>query len=244
VDIFVAISHYVADRIWKYYRREAEVIYPPVNTSWLEISPRVDDYFLLAGRLIPYKRADIVVEAFNRLGLPLKVAGTGTELDSLRAVAGPNVEFLGRVSDQELKDLYSHCQALIFPPEEDFGIVPLEAMAAGRPVIAYRKGGAMETVVEGETGIFFDRQDTQSLVDAIKAFDAGDFEPERARQQALKFDVEVFKEKMRRFVDQAWKRFSNNPATLNKGGRLMSIPTPDAKTEGEHGETADKERVV
>jgi len=200
VDHFVAISRHVAARIKKYYRREAEVIYPPVNTSWLRPSSSVDDFFLLVGRLIPYKRADIAVEAFNRLGLPLKIAGTGSELESLRRMAKPNVEFLGRVSDQELAELYSRCLALIFPQEEDFGIVPLEAMAAGRPVIAYRAGGALETVVEGETGLFFDRQDAECLADAVRRFDPGRFEPRKARAQALRFDVEVFKRKLERFV--------------------------------------------
>lgn len=244
VDLFVAISHHVAKRIRKYYRRDADVIYPPVNTSWLSISPAVEDYFLLAGRLIPYKRADIVVEAFNRLGLPLKVAGTGTELDSLRAAAGPNIEFMGRVSDAELGELYSRCQALIFPPDEDFGIVPLEAMAAGRPVIAFRAGGALETVVEGVTGVFFDRQDSQSLLEAVRDFDPGRFDPERIREHALTFDVAVFKERITAYVEQAWKRFSHNPATLTKAGHLVSVPAPETNMEGKHGAAADEKRVV
>ena len=244
VDLFVAISGHVAKRIKKYYRRDADVIYPPVSTSWLSISPSVDDYFLLVGRLIPYKRADIVVEAFKQLGLPLKIAGTGSELDSLRAMAAPNIEFLGRVSDAELGELYSRCQALIFPQEEDFGIVPLEAMAAGRPVIAFRAGGALETVLEGETGVFFDHQDAQSLLQAVKDFDPGRFNPEKARQRALDFDVEVFKDRISSYVDQAWKHFSHNPATLTKAGHLMSVPTADTKAEGKHGEATNKERVI
>ncbi|RJP35462.1 MAG: glycosyltransferase family 4 protein [Actinobacteria bacterium] len=244
VDLFVAISDHVAKRIKKYYRRDADVIYPPVNTSWLDISSSVDEYFLLVGRLIPYKRADIVVEAFNRLGLPLKVAGTGSELDALRGMAGPNVEFLGRVPDAELRELYSRCRALVFPQEEDFGIVPLEAMAAGRPVIAYRAGGALETVVEGETGMFFDRQDAQSLMECVRDFDPGRFNPERARERALRFDVEVFKEQIKNYVADAWERFADYPATLTKVGRLMSMPTPDTKAEGEHGKTADEKRIV
>jgi glycosyltransferase involved in cell wall biosynthesis len=244
VDLFVAISRYVAKRIGKYYRRDADVIYPPVNTSWLSISPTIDDYFLLVGRLIPYKRADIVVEAFNHLGLPLKIAGTGSELDSLRAAAGPNIEFLGRASDAELGELYSRCQALIFPQEEDFGIVPLEAMAAGRPVIAYRAGGALETVLEGETGVFFDRQDAQSLQEVVSSFDPGRFNPERARQHALTFDVAIFKQQIMDYVEQAWKRFSDNPATLTKTGHLVSVPATDTNREGEHGKATDEKRVV
>ena len=244
VDLFVAISEHVARRIKKYYRRDSDVIYPPVNTGWLEISPAVDDYFLLVGRMIPYKRADIVVEAFNRLGLPLKIAGTGSEMESLRAMAKPNVEFLGRVSDAELKELYSRCLALVFPQEEDFGIVPLEAMAAGRPVIAYRAGGALETVVEGETGVFFDRQDAQSLMDAVKNFEPGVFSPQKAREHALRFDVSRFKEEIERYVDKAWGRFLNNPATLTKVGHLVKMPTPETKAEEDHGKAADQERVV
>lgn len=244
VDRFVAISRHVAKRIRKYYRRDSDVIYPPVNTSWLSISPAVEDYFLLVGRLIPYKRADLVVEAFNRLGLPLKIVGTGSEMETLRAAARPNIEFLGRVPDVELGELYSRCQALIFPQEEDFGIVPLEAMAAGRPVIAYRAGGALETVVEGETGIFFDRQDAQSLLEAVNSFDPGRFDAEKARRRALLFDVGAFKEQVRTYVEQAWIRFSDNPATLTKTGHLVSVPAPDTKTEGEHGKATDEKRVV
>lgn len=244
VDRFVAISEHVARRIEKYYRREADVIYPPVDTGWFRVSERVDDYFLLVGRLIPYKRADIAVEAFNRLGLPLKIAGTGSELEELRAAARPNVEFLGRVSDAELAELYSRCLALVFPQEEDFGIVPLEAMAAGRPVIAYRGGGATETVLEGETGVFFDRQDAESLARCVMGFDPGHFDPVRARARAMEFDVEAFKRKLVDYVDQAWKRFCDIHATPAKNGRLVNIPVPGTKLEGEHGEAIDRKRVV
>ncbi len=245
VDRFVAISRFVARRIEKYYRREAEVIYPPVNTSLFEPSPAVEDYFLLAGRLIPYKKADIVVEAFNRLGLPLRVVGTGSELDSLRRVAGRNIEFLGRVTDRELAELYSRCLALVFPPEEDFGIVPLEAMAAGRPVIAYRGGGALETVVEGETGVFFDRQDAAAIIDAVRRFEPESFQPEKAREQALRFDAGVFKEKMRQFVDGEMERFGDMSGRAAKGGRLLrKVADLQTKMEGHDGKATDEERVV
>ncbi len=244
VDRFVAISRHVAKRIRKYYRRDADVIYPPVNTSWLSISPDVDDYFLLVGRLIPYKRADVAVEAFNRLRLPLKVVGTGSELDALRAAAGPNIEFLGRVPDAELGELYSRCQALVFPQEEDFGIVPLEAMAAGRPVIAYRAGGALETVVEGETGMFFDRQDAQSLLEAVRGFDPGRFDPGHARRQALRFEVGAFQERICSYVEQAWTDFCDRPAKLTKTAHLAGVPAPETKAEDEYEEAADEKRVV
>jgi len=204
VDIFVCNSRHVARRIKKYYRRDAVVINPPVETARFKPSDSLDDYFLVVGRLIPYKRADIVVEAFNALGLKLKIAGTGTELESLKEKARPNIEFLGRVPDGELNDLYSRCLALIFPQEEDFGIVPLEAMAAGRPVIAYAKGGALETVVEGKTGSFFHKQDAQSVAEAVRAFKPEHYDPRAIREHALKYDVNVFKNNMQNLVNSAW----------------------------------------
>jgi glycosyltransferase involved in cell wall biosynthesis len=243
VDLFVAISHHVAQRIKKYYRRDAQIIYPPVNTSWLKISTSIDDYFLLVGRLIPYKRADIVVKAFNKLGLPLKIVGTGSELQSLKDIAGPNIEFLGRVSDRDLGEMYSRCLALIFPQEEDFGIVPLEAMAAGRPVIAYRGGGALETVVDGETGVFFERQEDQSLIDVVRNFDPDRFDSRKLREHAENFDVSVFKHRINSFVNTAWSNFQEELKMPTNGGHLTSVPTLTKKMEGENG-SADKERAI
>jgi glycosyltransferase involved in cell wall biosynthesis len=245
VDLFVAISRHVARRIRKYYRREAEVVHPPVETSRFRISSRVDDYFLVVGRLIPYKRTDLVVEAFNRLGLPLKIAGTGSELESLRRSAKPNIEFLGRVGDSELEELYSRCLALIFPQEEDFGIVPLEAMASGRPVIAYGVGGATETVVEGKTGIFFHDQEVNSLIEAVRSFDPSRFEPQEIRSHARAFDVEVFKARMDALVRKAWEESREKGTTPTKRGCLISIPAGETKeTEGTHGRTVDKEGAL
>lgn len=232
VDLFVAISEHVAHRIRKYYRRDAEVIHPPVDTSWLHPSERVEDYFLVVGRLIPYKRTDLVVEAFNRLGLPLKIAGTGSEMESLRRMARPNVEFLGRVSDAELAELYSRCLALVFPQEEDFGIVPLEAMAAGRPVIAYRAGGALETVREGLTGVFFERQEPESLMEAVRRFDPGYFDPLLIRRHAMRFDTSVFKDKFSRYVRDAWERFREESTARERRGQLVSLPSGEANKRG------------
>ncbi len=186
-----------------------------------------------------------MVEAFNQLGLPLKIAGSGPDLESLKNSSSPNVEFLGRVSDDQLRELYEGCIALVFPQEEDFGIVPLEAMAAGKPVIAYRAGGALETIVEGETGIFFDDQDVESLRQAVRGFDANRFKPDRCREQALKFDVEVFKAEFKRFVEEAWRdheaeQKSTSPAKM---GQLISVPK-DTKMEGEDGGSTDAKRVV
>ncbi len=207
VDIFIGISEYIAQRIKKYYRRDAAVIYPPVNTSWLSPGEGHEDFFLMVGRLVPYKRADLVVEVFNDLGWPLKIVGTGSEMKSLQAMAKPNIEFLGHVPDEKLKDYYTSCKAFVFPQEEDFGITPLEAMAAGRPVIAYRKGGATETVVEGETGVFFDEQTPESLKAALLSFDADKFEVQKLRQHAETFDEELFKQRIDEFVKAAWKNF-------------------------------------
>ncbi|OFW56847.1 MAG: hypothetical protein A2V52_00715 [Actinobacteria bacterium RBG_19FT_COMBO_54_7] len=245
VDRFVAISEHVARRIRKYYRRESDVIFPPVTTSWIKKSDIPGDYFLLVGRIIPYKRADIVVEAFNQLGLSLKVAGTGPDLESLRKASASNIEFLGRVPDSQLRELYEGCKALIFPQEEDFGIVPLEAMAAGKPVIAYRAGGALETIIEGETGVFFNHQNVESLLQAVRGFDAARFKPDECRAQALRFDVEVFKQKFEAFVDQAWRDFQDDEqnTSLTKMGHLASVPK-DTKTEGEDGRSTNKKRVV
>ena len=189
VDIFVANSRYVARRIKKYYRREAIVINPPVDTERFKPSDTCEDYFLVVGRLIPYKRTDIAVEAFNNLGLKLKIAGTGTEMESLKAKAHPIIEFLGRISDEELARAYSRCLALVFPQEEDFGIIPLEAMAAGRPVIAYGKGGALETIVEGKTGAFLTEQSAQSRMGVVRAFRPETFEPKLVREHAMLYDV-------------------------------------------------------
>ena len=219
VNLFACISQYVARRIKKYYGRESVVIYPPVKTEELQLSDSIQDYFLMVGRLIPYKRADIVVKAFNELGLPLKIVGTGSELEDLKEQARPNIEFLGRVPDHHLWDLYSHCRAFLFPQEEDFGITPLEAMAAGRPVIAYRAGGALETVVEGKTGVFFDKQDQQSVAGAISSLKPDTFEPEKIREHALKFDESVFKKTIAEFVSSSWDLFQKGELTDPDGGR-------------------------
>ena len=194
VDEFVAISDFVRERIKKYYSKDAKVIYPPINTSKFSIVNGGGDYFFMAGRMVFYKRFDIAIKAFNELGWPLKIAGIGPELKRLKRMAKDNIEFLGPVSDERLAELYAHSKALIFPQEEDFGITPLESMAAGRPVIAYRGGGAVETVVEGETGLFFNEQNSDSLVQVLKDFNPGFFDPKICRAQSERFDIEVFRE--------------------------------------------------
>jgi glycosyltransferase involved in cell wall biosynthesis len=205
VDRFVAISRTVAARVGKYYRREASVIYPPVNCdAFTQASAAVDDYYLIVSRLIPYKRIDLAIDAFNKLGLRLKIVGSGGRyLPALRARAGKNVEFVGRVSDDELKQLYAGCRALVFPGEEDFGIAPLEANASGRPVVAYAGGGALDTVVDGKTGVLFEQQQPEQLIDAVKRVEASSWDSRDLRAHARKFDSQVFREQMLRLVHES-----------------------------------------
>lgn len=207
VDKFIANSRHIATRIKKYYEADAEVIYPPVDSDRFEISSKVEDYFLIVGRQTGYKRTDIAIEAFNQLKLPLHVIGTGPALKGWMLKAGPTIKFLGRLSDKEVSAQMSRCQALIFPQEEDAGIVPLEAMASGRPVIAYRSGGAMETVVSNVTGIFFNHQSAPSLIEAIKAFKDVKWKPKLIREHALKFDKRVFQKAIKNFVQKAYSEY-------------------------------------
>jgi glycosyltransferase involved in cell wall biosynthesis len=205
VDRFLAISRTVAARIRKYYRRDAAVIYPPVNCDAFTQTPgRVEDYYLIVARLIPYKRIDLAVDAFTRLGIKLKIVGSGgRDLPALRSRAGRNVEFVGRVSDNELKQLYAGCRGLVFPGEEDFGIAPLEANASGRPVVAYAAGGALDTVHDGRTGVLFEHQDVDSLIDAVRRAEASSWDPVELRAHARKFDSQVFREQLGAFVNES-----------------------------------------
>lgn len=212
VDAYIANSRVVARRIRKRYARMATVINPPVDTSLY--TPRhgpPGDYFLVVSRLIPYKRLDIVVRAFNKLRLPLKIVGTGRQEAELRTLANSNIEFAGRVSDAELKELYAGCKAFIFPGEEDFGISPLEAQASGRPVIAYGAGGALETVLEGATGEFFREQTADALAAVISHFNVNNYDPTAIRRHAENFDTQVFKRKVQAFITD--KLTDANPQT-------------------------------
>ncbi len=192
VDRFIAISTAIQRRIAEYYDRPSDIIYPPVETERFQSASRKGDYFLVVSRLIPYKRVDLAVRACTELGLPLLVAGDGRDREKLEAMAGPTVEFLGRVPGADLPDLMARARAFIFPGLEDFGIAPVEAQAAGTPVIAYRGGGALDTVVEGETGLFFDQQTVESLAAALRHFDEVTFDPARCRANAERFSREVF----------------------------------------------------
>jgi len=209
VDDFICNSEYVAQRIRKYYKREATVIYPPTDIEKFSPGGKTEDYFLMVGRLLVYKRFDMAIEAFNRLELPLKIIGTGPELKKLKKAANWNIEFLGDVDDKTLKKYYQGCQALILPQEEDFGIVAVEAMACARPVIAYRAGGAEESVKEGKTGIFFNEQKIGALVEAVKNFRPEKFNPEKIRLHAEQFGKNIFKDKIRKFVENRYYEYRN-----------------------------------
>ncbi len=205
VDAFIAISREVARRIQKFYRRPSILLHPPVDVQRFQLAARPEDYFLIVSRLIPYKRIDLAIEAFNRLGLPLIIVGDGRDRRRLQRMAGPTITFLGRVPADQLADLYARCRAFVFPGVEDFGIAPVEAMAAGRPVIAFAGGGALDTVVEGVTGVFFDTPTPESLVAAVRRFEELRFDPGAIRRHAEQFDKRVFQEKIKKIAELAWE---------------------------------------
>jgi glycosyltransferase involved in cell wall biosynthesis len=200
VDHFIAISSDIQRRIARFYQRESVIIHPPVALH--RFTPRSDmgDYFLSLGRLIPYKRIDLAVQASNTLHVPLWVGGDGRDRERLAAIAGPQVQFLGRVPDDELPDVMARCRAFIFPGLEDFGITPVQALAAGRPVIAYAGGGALDIVQDGVNGVLFHEQTEAALCDAIERFSHITFDPDVVRRSAEKFGEAVFKEKLLSFV--------------------------------------------
>ncbi len=208
VDYFIANSHLVQQRIQKYYRRSSAVIHPFVDIEKYHLSDKKrENFFLAAGRLTPYKRFDLIIEACNKLHLPLKIVGQGVAMKELKAMAGETIEFLGYVDDDTLENLFQTAQALIFPQVEDFGITPLEAMASGCPIIAYKKGGSTETVIEGESGTFFNEQTAESLMKALEKFQGLNFDQHEVRRQSLEFDKEVFKKKILGFVEEKWNNW-------------------------------------
>lgn len=202
VDHFVAISQEVRRRIEKVYRRESAIIYPPVDTSRFALCRDVEDYYLLVGRLVPYRRIDVLIEAFNKMKRPLRIAGSGRDRERLETLAGPTIEFLGYVPDEALPPLLGKCRAFMFPGEEDFGIAPLQAMAAGRPVIAYAAGGALETVVPGKTGILFEQQSVEAIINAVELLEAQTWNSEKMQAHARQFDTELFKQKILAFIEE------------------------------------------
>lgn len=209
-DKYIANSKFVSDRIKKYYKQNSEVIYPPVNTDSFKISEEIKGYYLMVGRALPYKRFDIAIKAFNKLKLPLKIISRGPEIKKLKKIANSNIEFLGYLDDKATSEYYANCEALIFPSEEDFGIIPLEAMASGRPVIAYRNGGALETISENITGLFFEEQTPESIIEAVKRFDASNFSPLQIRAYTERFNKNIFQTNIKAFIDREYAKFKNN----------------------------------
>ncbi len=204
VDFFAAISETTRKRIKKYYRRDAVVIYPPCDVDRFYPSEKIDDYYLFAGRLVGYKMADLAVKVFNANKKRLLIVGEGPEMQRLKAMASKNIEFLGWVPDDELSKVYANCRALIFPGEEDFGIVPVEAQASGRPVIAYAKGGALETVIPDQTGIFFYDRSVESLTMAINKLEKriDKFDTAKIVQNACRFSKSNFLARFEDFVSR------------------------------------------
>jgi glycosyltransferase involved in cell wall biosynthesis len=208
VDHFIAISRDIQKRIKQYYNRDSVVIYPPVNTGrFRPVSKPDSDYYLVVSRLIPYKRIDLAVKAFSSMNRRLIVVGDGRDRSQLEKIAGPSIEFKGRLPWDDVVRLMANCRAFIFPGFEDFGIAPVEAQAAGRPVIAFARGGALDTVIDGLTGLFFHEQSTEALIAAIEKFEQLSFEPAIARRNAKRFSSERFRRELGQFVREKWELF-------------------------------------
>jgi len=224
VDRFAANSAAVAARVRRAWGREAEVVHPPVDAAAFRPSPAHDGSYLVAGQLVGYKRADLAVEAANRTGRRLVVLGGGEDLARIRRMAGPTVEVLGPQPFAALRERMERCRALLFPGEEDFGIVPLEAMACGKPVVAYGRGGALETVEEGRTGLFFAEQTADALIDALDRFEAREaaFEAQSIARHAARFDASVFRRRFAGFVDRAFAERDGRRPTDRPTGRAAA----------------------
>ena len=204
-DYFVSDSDFAGERVKKYYRRDVETIYPGVHINEYPIVEEPDDYYLVVARFVRYKRVDIAIEACNRLGRKLKVIGSGGEEEKrLREIAGPTIEFMGRVSDEAMEETYSKAKAFLFPGVEDFGITPVEAMSAGVPVLAFGRGGGTETVVDGKTGRYFFDQSVEGLISCIEAFEREGvaFSREQIREYSKKFSQDRFYEEFGRYVQE------------------------------------------
>lgn len=229
VDVFVANSSAVARRIEKFYRREALVVHPPCDVEAFEARPGPGDFYLWVGQLVTYKRPDILIEAFNTIDRPLVVIGEGEERGRLERRAGANITFMGRAPFEVLKEHYSRCRALVFPGEEDFGIVPVEAMASGRPVIAYRRGGVMDTVVDGVTGVLFEEPTAAGLCAAIRRFEATweRYDANEIARHAQAFNREQFKQKIESVIRSSLPRARRSYNEKNE-----AVATKDQGPEG------------
>lgn len=207
VNQFVANSSIVKRRIESYYQRDSEVIFPPINTSRFSSSETIGNYYLIVSRLVSYKRIDLAVETFNRNGLPLCIVGEGPDLQRLRQMALPNVRFLGRLDDDAVTGLMAQCRALIFPGEEDFGMTPLEVNAAGRPVVAYKAGGALDTIVPYVNGVYFERQEVEHMMGAIRELESYAWDVRRIVSHAQQFDERRFMDRFKTYLEQAYVKF-------------------------------------
>ncbi|MEM9219370.1 MAG: glycosyltransferase [Cyanobacteria bacterium P01_F01_bin.150] len=214
VDAFLANSQYVARRVWKTYRRSAQVIYPPVLVDRFKPQRQRDDFYFVLSRFVPYKRVDIIVSAFTQLDLPLIVVGDGPEQSRIQQLAGPNVTLLPPQPEEVVADYMNRCKAFVYAAEEDFGIAPVEAQAAGAPVIAYGKGGVLETVIPGKTGILFDHQTPESVMAAVQTVESGQviFASDLICDNAARFGPDRFQRELSRFVDQTWRDFNDQNA--------------------------------
>jgi len=209
VDYFISNSDNVRKRVLKYYKRDSRVIYPPVPINEFKFSEKKEDYYLIVSQLIPYKRIDLAVEAFNELNKSLIIIGDGPERRRLERKAGKNIKFLGWQEDKVLKEYYSNARAFIFPGEEDFGITPVEAQASGTPVIGYGKGGLLETVIDGVTGIFFNEQNVGSLVEAVKRFEKleHNINSSNIRKNSKRFDISIFENEIKSFIIEKYNDY-------------------------------------
>jgi glycosyltransferase involved in cell wall biosynthesis len=214
VDHFIANSRFVAQRIRKTYRRPARVIYPPVAVDRFFPNPNREDFYFVLSRFVPYKRVSLIIEAFNQLKLPLIVIGDGAERNYLKSIAGRNITILGHQPEATVVDLMQRCKAFVYAAAEDFGITLVEAQAAGAPVIAYGRGGAAETVIPGKTGLLFPEQTVESLIDAVKTYEAGQIRvnPEDLRQNAERFTPERFRQELSDYIDRKWTEFQREDA--------------------------------
>lgn len=211
VDFFIANSHYIANRIKKIYDREAVVIYPPVDVESFNLEVNKEDFYFTASRMVPYKRIELIVEAFNKMpDKRLVVSGDGPEFKKIKKIAGPNINLLGYTETKVLKNYMQRAKAFVFAAEEDFGIIPVESQACGTPVIAFNKGGVRETVVEGKTGLFFDKQESDCIMDAVHRFETLQFNYSEIRDHVLKFSKERFEKEIYDFVSLKYKEFKMN----------------------------------